>query len=549
MDDQLPADTCRLPFTERQLSRAALLRGSGGLGILLAAGGPSLVGCSDQTSTNGSGSGSPKRGGSLHAAVNTDAPTLDWTVSTSTITAIVAYHMFEQLFTYDQHFSVRPMLAAGYKTSADHLTYTIKLRENVSFHDGSIMTAQDVVASIKRWGEISSTGQDTVKYIRTVRPLDKSTVRIELNSVFEPLISSLASLGQPLVVIPAKTAEAAGKQPMKEDQLIGTGPYKFANWTRGRSIKLTRFNNYSARTKQRGGLAGKKTAYLDEITANVIKEPQVRLNNLQAGEVDYALELSTDSYDQIRSMGTVEPVLIKPAKWLGLFPNKAKGPFTDVRLRQAANAALQKKKIAQAAYGDKKFWEIDGSLFPPEAKALYTTTGTDNYLDYDVDKAKRLMKEAGYRGERIRILLTNLYPDHYNGGQVMGEQLKKVGFNVDLQVLDWPTLLKRREEEDSYELFVTTWAHSLFEPSSLTWLSPSYAGWYRSKRMQSLLDSWAKATKEDQKDLLLAKITKVFYEEVPAIKIANSVNLAGRSAKLLDYEAWIHPRFWNAGFS
>ncbi|MGH3097453.1 MAG: ABC transporter substrate-binding protein [Streptosporangiales bacterium] len=537
------------PAAERKLSRAAFLKGAGGT-LLFTVGGGVLAGCGGQPSNAGGAAGSPKPGGSATAAINSDPPTLDWMSTTADITRAISWHMFELLFAYDDDFALQPVLAEGYEASSDNLTYTIELRKNVKFHDGSTMTADDVVASMKRWGELSAGGQETAKHIKSIRPVGKSTVRVQLNGVFTPFIGHLGDPVQALAIIPAPIAEAAGKEPLTDEQLIGTGPYKFASWKRGRSIELTRFDDYSALGKERGGLAGKKTAYLDTIKANVVKDTQVRLSGLQTGQSDYAIELSPDSYDQMKSMETVKPILGKLGGWLSLIPNKAKGPFADVRLRQAANAALQKKKIAQAAYGDKDFWELDGSIFFPQQEGLYTTKGTEHYLDYDVGKAKRLMKEAGYSNEPIRILVTNLYPDHYNGGQIMAEQLKKVGFNIELEVMDWPTLVSRREQEDAYEAYITVFGGGgNFDPTSVIFFNPSYPGFYRSKKMQSLLDDWVKTTDQAKRMKLLAEINRVVYEEIPVIKIANSVELYGRSAKLLGYRHWVDMRLWNTGFA
>src|SRR5690606_10074555 len=125
---------------------------------------------------------------------------------------------------------VRPMVADSYEVSSDKKTYTIKLREGLKFHDDSPVTAEDVVASIKRWCKISGGGQETFKHIDDVTADGESTVVIKLKDVFTPLISNLADTKQSLIVIPAKVAEAAGDKPLNDDQIIGTGPYQFEKW-------------------------------------------------------------------------------------------------------------------------------------------------------------------------------------------------------------------------------------------------------------------------------------------------------------------------------
>jgi peptide/nickel transport system substrate-binding protein len=272
------------------------------------------------------------------------------------------------------------------------------------------------------------------------------------------------------------------------------------------------------------------------------------LNELQTDEAQYALELSLDLYSQIQSLPEVKPVVIDAAAWLALIPNKARPPFDNVTMRQALNHALDKEAIARAAYGNERFWGLDGSIFFPTQEKLYTTQGTDNYLAYNPDRAKQLMEEAGYNGETIRYMVTNEYPDHYNGAQAMTEQLKAVGFNIDLQVVEWATLLSRREDKDAQEMFTTTFSPS-FDPTVVIWFSPSFAGWYESDRMQSLLDEWIEASSSSEQEQLLAEMNETFYEEYPLIKICNSRGLQGHSSDLRGYESWIDMRLWNTGFS
>lgn len=535
-----------------QPTRRIFLQRAGGA-ILLAFGAGTLTGCGGQNTAQqgggggGGGNGAPKKGGTIDAAVNTDAPTIDWTSSTATITRAVAWHIFEPLFAFDQTYVARPMVADGFQMSDDKKKYTIKLRKGLKFHDGTPVTADDVVASIKRWGVISGGGQETLKHIDQITASGDTTVEIALKNVFTPLIANLADPKQSLIVIPAKIAEAAGKKPLEDDQLVGTGPYKFEKWTRGQQISLKRYDGYSSRSEDWGGLAGKKTAYLDTIRMNVVKDQQVRLNQLQADEAQYSIELSLDSYKSLQSMDNVEPVVIPSSEWLSLIFNKARAPFNDVRMRQAANYALNKKEIGKAAYGDDRFWKADGSIFFPEQKDLYTTEGTENYDVMDVAKAKQLLKDAGYKNEKLRFMVTNLYPDHYDSAQVMVKQLKAVGFNIDLQVLEWPTLLSRREDKSAWEMFVTTFSPS-FDPTGVIWLSPSYAGWYQSDKMAALLDQWAAASGEQQRKKLLGQINALVYDEVPLVKIVNSATLQGRGSKLLGYRPWMDIRLWNTGF-
>ncbi|MQA01909.1 MAG: hypothetical protein GEV07_03995 [Streptosporangiales bacterium] len=543
--DSLPYPLPDQPQPGHHPSRRFFLQGTAGA-VALAFGTGTLTACGGQSTSQDDGGGAPGKGGVIDLAINTDVPTVDWTSSTATITRAIAWHIFEQLFAFDKDYKLRPMLAEGYEVSDDELTYTINLRKGIKFHDGAPLTAEDAAASIKRWGKISGGGILTLEYIDEIKPAGETTLEIVLKKPFAPLIPNLADVKQSLIVIPAKAAEDAGTEPLGDKHLIGTGPYKFVSWSRGQRITLKRYEGYSARKEDWGGLTGKKTAYLDEIKASVVKDAQVRLNQLQTDQSQYSMEISLDVYKSMQSTENVEPVIIDSNAWLAVIFNKARPPFDNVKMRQAANFAVNKKDVGKAAYGSEKFWKMDGSIFFPEQEDLYTTEGTDNYDAHDTAKAKQLLSEAGYKNEKLRLLVTNLYPDHYNAAQVVVKQLKEAGFNIDMQVLEWPTLLTKREEKDAWEMFITSFSPS-FDPTGVIWMLPDWPGWYESPKMKSTLDKWSRASSDSEKQDLLVEMNEITYSEVPLVKLVNSATLHGRSSKLKNYEAWIDVRLWNTG--
>lgn len=523
------------------------------LGIILVVG--VLGGCSSNgeknASTKDSQSSHTKQGGVLKTAIQADPETLDWMSTSDSLARNVSWHIFEPLFGLDKDFKVRPMLAQNYKVSKDGKRYTIHLRKNVKFHDGSIMKAEDVVASLKRWRRpaISSIGSDTFKHIRDIKAIDDNAVQIDLKDVYKPLMSNLAAVKEPMVVIPAKIANKAGDNKLKNDQLIGTGPYKFKEWKRGQEITLTRFKDYASRDENWGGLAGKKTAYLDEIQFNVVKDPQVMLDGLNTGEYNYISKVPKDLYQTIKGKGDIKPETFMDG-YLTLMLNQSRPPFNDVRMRKAVNYALDKKAIAKAVYGDPKFYELDGSLFFPEQKSLYTKEGTEGYSAYNPKKAKQLLKEAGYHGKPIRLIAASDHDDHYKMAQVAAQQLKEVGFNVKIEGLEWATLLERNQHKNDWEIMAQGWS-TRFSPTELTMLSLNNynSGWYKSDKWQSLLNQWVQTSDPSKQKELLAKMNKTVYQEMPFIKIVDRTQLDVNSAKVQGFESFIGQNFWNTWLS
>ena len=509
-----------------------------------------LVGACSGGGGGGSASGStpqgpPQKGGSLAIALNAEPATLDWSSTTAVVTRAVAWNVFEQLFAYDKDYKVRPLLATGYKVSADKLTYTITLRDGVKFHDGSTMAPADVIASIKRWGEISGTGGKVAGYIAGMTAKGSNAVVIKLKQPFAPLIACLAEVRQAAVMMPAKIANAAGKNKLSTAQLIGTGPYKFVNWSPGQSITLERFADYSSRSEDWGGLTGAKHAYLDKLEYDMVKDSQVRMNGVQTGQYQFAVNVPQDLYDQVKSIDTVQPFIVKPYAWQAFVFNKAAAPFNDVRLRQAVQYASNLEELASAGVGNKAFYKIDPSIFFPES-SLHSVKGTEAYNVHDVAKAKQLMSAAHYNGKPIRILTTKDYPEFYNGAVALASQLEAVGFKVEIQVYDWATVLQRREDKTAYEIFTTTNSPS-FDPTSTDWMVPQASpGFYTSPKMDALLKQWSAATDEATKQKLLADFNQTVYSEVPLIKGAVLSALYVGSKSLQGYPNWLDTTFWNA---
>lgn len=506
----------------------------------------SLVGCAQNSASEGkTQSTKPREGGTLNVAFSAEPDTLDWAYSGATSTKLIGWHIFESLFSLDKNYKVRPMIAKGYEVSENGTTYKIKLREDVNFHNGSTVTADDVVASIQRWKKVSSVGKHADKYIKQVRKVDEHTIELKLKEKYTSLLSDMASPKSALIIIPEKIAEKAGEQPLDPEQLIGTGPFKFNKWERGNKIVLTKFEDYSTRNEDWGGLSGKKVAYFDTINFKIVKDPQTMINGVKTGIYDYAQSIPPDLYRVIESNPKINPVTyINGYSILTL--DQSEPPFNDVKVRQALNHALNKKTIAKAAYGNEKFYSFDGALFSPKQKALHTKKGTDNYLAYNKEKAKRLLKESNYDGGTIKIMYANNYEDFAKISEIVKQQMEEVGFTVELVPYEWATYLEKWSEPGNWDLVTIGWA-TLFSPNQLGMLSldSSSSGWYNSERWAKLLERWGHAETEEKKNKILAKMNQTVYDELPFIKIVNEKTLDIMSSKIEGYTSWIGLRFWN----
>lgn len=511
-----------------------------------------LVACGNGDSTSGEVDGGQtevgekKTGGTLDVAYASEPDTLDLMSNASSPTRDIAWHIFETLVALDKDFTVKPMIAEDYTISDDQKVYTIKIREGVQFHDGTTVDADDVVASFERWRTVSAVGQVADEYVEDIQVLDEVTVEITLTDVYNGFLDDMGAPKTGLVILPKEIAEEAGENPLVPDQLIGTGPYKFDNWERGKEIVLTKFDDYAQREETDwGGLSGKKEVNFDSINFLMVKDPQVRLNGMKTDLYDYAQAIPTDLYDVAESTPNAHGVTYINGYSM-LIPNKSKAPFDDLEVRQALNYALNQEEIAQSTYGYEEFYEMDGALFDPIQTELYTDEGTDSYAIYDPEKAKALLEKSDYNGEPITIMYSNNHEAYKRISQMVEQQLEEVGFQVELDPYEWATYLEKWQDPNNWDI-VTIGFSTRFSPNELGFLvlDRNSSGWYDSKRWAELMRQWGVAASSEERQIVLAEMNETVYEELPFLKVANETTLDVMSDDIQDYEAWLGPRFWN----
>jgi peptide/nickel transport system substrate-binding protein len=225
--------------------------------------------------------------------------------------------------------------------------------------------------------------------------------------------------------------------------------------------------------------------------------------------------------------------------------NTKKGPFANVKLRQAMQAAMNMDDTLAVAVGRKDFYKAAGALYP-EGYVWHTDKGVKgNYNTGDVERAAKLVKEAGYDGTPIRILATRQNELNYQTALMAGEYLKAVGFKVDLQVMDWATLLSRRGNPDLWDLFATGSPY-LPDPALIAALSESYPGWWSSPARTAAYDAMNRESDTAKRVQLFADLQKVIYDEAPWLKIGDLNTLATKSRQLKGITPSPWPYFWNA---
>ncbi len=481
----------------------------------------------------------PVKGGVINVATIGEPPTLDPVTSTADLVGIISQHIFETLYTFDKNWAVTPLLAAAMpEVSADGRTYTIRLRTDVKFHDGQTMTSKDVVASLNRWGKIASRGKQVAQNIVSIDADGDAAVKIVLKEPYAPLMAFLAFNNAAAIVVPAANNEDT------LTKIVGTGPYMLKERKPDQYIQLVRFDGYASRAGEPDGYGGARKQYLDEIRFVPVPDANTRAEGAVAGQFAYVDSLPVESFDKLAA-GKAKPMLQKPFGWPVFVMNTKQGTLANLDLRKAVQAALAPEDMLTAAFGTKDFFEVDGAFYP-KSFVWNTAAGTEPYKPQgDTAAATALLKKGGYDGKPIRILTSRQYEFHYKMALVAQEYLKAAGFQVQMDVVEWATLIQRRADPALWDIYIT---HSPFlpEPALIGLMSDASPGWWTSPAKTAAVQAFNTEIDPKKRVALFAEVQKLIYVEVPAFKVGNFNALSAKLPALEGVVAAPWPYFWNA---
>ena len=481
------------------------------------------------------------KGGVLRVALIGEPPTLDAHATTAVITREIVVNMYEGLFALDAKYQPAPLLAERADVADGGKRFTIQLRSNVRFHNGKTLSAADVVASLKRWGAIASPGKAVFKNVEAVEAKDPLTVEIRLKEPSSALLTILAHVDSAASIYPKEVIEKAGDAPLKE--YVGTGPFKFVEHRPDRHIKLARFDGYAARSEAPSGLAGQRIAHVDELLFLPVPDYATRQAGITTGEYQYIQQIKPDQYDRIKATAGVEPIVVKPYGWVTAVLNTKQGVMTDKRLRQAMQATLDVEPMLLAGLGHKDFYRLDPGIVFQE-QAYHTRVGAAAYNQHDREKAKRLLKDAGYAGQPLRWIVTTEYEHHYKPALVAKSQLEEVGFKIDLQVSDWATVVQRRAKPELWDVFSTAFVF-LPEPTVTPQVLCDWPGWWCNPEKDALLQAMGRESDLKKRQAIWEKIQSAFYADAARIKVGDYFRLDARRKDVQGYEPGPYMHFWN----
>jgi peptide/nickel transport system substrate-binding protein len=481
--------------------------------------------------------------GILREATIGEPPPLDVMLTTADVAAVIGRHIFETLYAYDSNYNPRPLLADSDRVGDGGKTIVITVRQGVAFHNGKEMTASDVVASMKRWGQFGARGKLLMGNATSVEATGKYEVTLKLSAPNGAWKTLIADVNGGLAIYPEEIVSKAGNQPIEQKDYIGTGPYKFKEWRPNRYVEVEKFDRYNSRKDAGDGFAGARVANFDAIRFVPVPDVGTRVSGVQAGDYDYAEMISGDLYDTLSADKSIH-VVRSNAPIFGLFfMNSKEGILKDnYKLRRAIQMALEKSQAQRVAFGPKGLWDAQGSIYP-QGSNWYSTAGTEAYSQHDAKKAKELAKEAGYTGTPIRLLVSTNYQAHFDEATVFTRQLAEAGINIQMMVVDWATLLKMRGQSEQWDMFVT---HHGFSPDPLlfTFMNATYPGWWDTPEIGALRTELTSSSDQTARKATWDKIQSLLYEQVPVMKVGDAYTYDIASPKLKGLNP-NGPAFWN----
>ena len=470
------------------------------------------------------------QGKTLKLVAHADVKILDPTFTTAYITRNFGYMVYDMLFGVDAKGVPQPQMVDQYTKSADGLVWTFSLRDGLKFSDGTPVTAADAVASMQRW-----TGRDSIGRAMTAisapewKAVDARTFTLTLKAPFGMVLEGLSKQsGFPPVVMPERLAKLPTTAPIAE--VLGSGPlvFKRDEWVAGNKVVFVRNPHYVPRSEPASHLAGGKKIAFDRVEWLYLPDSNSAVSALQRGEVDMIEQVPPDMIPPLRADANI---VVRPSgSWQGwMVMNQLHPPFNNPKVRQAvARAVNQERFMAAMGYPEDLRMKYCGAFFLCGGK-YESTAGSAPFAKPDVAAAKKALTEAGYKNEKV-VLLVPTDVTYLNGQGLMAAQtLKSIGMNVDVQTSDWATIGARRAKRDAPEaggwnMYVTVaGGFDADSPITNAYLSASCGtglpGWPCDETLDKLRVDWLKATDPAEQKRLLDAFHARAWEALPYVNV------------------------------
>ena len=465
-------------------------------------------------------------GKTIVAVMHSDLRTIDPGFTTAYITRDHGYMVYDTLLAEDADFKIQPQMA-DWNVSDDRLTYTFTLRDGLKWHDGTPVTAEDCVASLKRWGKNDGMGQKLMDFTASIEATDARTITLKLK---EPYGLVLESIGKPSSLVPFMMPKRLAETPPGKQipEQIGSGPFKFvaAEFQPGVKAVYEKNTDYVPRKEPPSWTSGAKVVKVDRVEWITMPDAQTAVNALQSGDIDF---IENPPFDMLPVLSANPELKVETLSKLGfqtlgrmnfLFP-----PFDNVKVRRAAFLAMNQKDVLDALVGNPEYYRICGAVFICDTP-LASDVGSQTLVKGDgMAEAKKLLAESGYDGTPVVLLAPGDVVTLKAQPIVAAQLLRGAGFKVDVQATDWQTVVSRRASqkppnEGGWNMFFTnaTGADAV-NPVSNSFVSGKgknggWFGWPDDPRMEALRDAFVRAPSPGEQKKIAADIQSEVYDQV-----------------------------------
>jgi peptide/nickel transport system substrate-binding protein len=458
----------------------------------------------------------------VRAVMHSDLKIVDPVWTTAYITRNHGYMIYDTLFASDAKGNIKPQMVDKYDLSADKRVHTFRLRDGLLWHDGQPVTSDDCVASIKRWAARDPVGQEMMQFVKEIVSIDAKTFRIVLREPIGFVLLGLSRASGTAFMMPKRVAETNPQEQISD--FTGSGPFMFKKdeWKPGSKAVYVKFAQYKPRAEPPSGLAGGKVVKVDRVEWVVIADQQTAASALLAGEVDLIEQPSHDLLPMFK-----QDPNIQFGDWSSLGNqyvfrfNSLTRPFDNPKIRLAMWYALNQEDFLKAVIGDPKYYKVCKSMFFC-GTPLASNKGMNGLLESNFKKARELLKEGGYDGTPIVLLHSTDRHVYANLAPVAKSLMEKAGLKVDMQSMDWQTVVTRRSKKDpvaqgGWNITLTS-TNNVLNPLESSYLSAACEkttfGWPCDAEIERLRTAFSLET-DPAKQKALAEAVQVRAVEYP----------------------------------
>ncbi|WP_303853348.1 ABC transporter substrate-binding protein [Salinicola salarius] len=502
----------------------------------------------------------PAEANTLRAVMHSGLRVLDPITTTAHITRDHGYMVFDTLLGMDDQFQPQPQMA-DWSISDDGMTYTFTLRDGLKWHDDGEVTASDVVASFQRWAARDGGGQMLMDHVESVEATDSKTLTLTLSSPFAYVLELMAKPSSvPLFVMPERIASKSPDETLTVEDQIGSGPFRFVadEYDPGNRVVYEKFEDYVPREEPASWTAGGKVVSVDRVEWINMSDAQTALSALNAGEIDFLESPSVDLLPVLQANPdlTVEKINELGSQTIGRF-NFLYPPFDDPQIRRAALMAMNQTDVLASLVGNPEFYSTCASMYGCSTP-LGTDAGAPNSLTEGggTEAAKQLLEEAGYDGTPVVMMQPTDAPTVSPQPVIAAQLLRQAGFQVDLQPMDWQTLVTRRASqqppsEGGWNMFFTNWyIPEVWNPLVNPMLNGrgkdgGWFGWPDDSELESMRNEFSRATGDEDRKAIAERIQQHAFEQVTYIPLGEYSIPAAWSNDLSGILHSPVPVFWN----